>query len=114
MAVRSLAHPAHPVPFETKERIRRALKLYEEHGDEIVQSGPREYRVPGCRGGRYTVKVPRTGEANCSCKDYRRRQTPCKHCYLATLYIAKRNAAILRKGAEASRQRRARLAGVGA
>ncbi len=78
-----------PAPPPTREL--RGLKLYREHGDEIIHEGRGVYRVPGCSGGTYTVDLavftdkPET----CNCPDYQRHKQTCKHVYAATVARAK-------------------------
>ncbi len=106
MDTKSITHPA------TREL--RGLKLYREHGDEIIHEGHGVYMVPGCSGGTYTVDLavftdePET----CSCPDYQRHKQPCKHVYAATVARAKSRAKARREQAErtASRATRASLA----
>jgi hypothetical protein len=93
----SSAPPAHHVPEAVRERVLRGLDLYRVHGDAVEHMGHGKYSVPGCSGGSYTVDlVPFGGEESCSCPDYRRHKTPCKHIFSATIWRSKSRAASLR------------------
>jgi predicted nucleic acid-binding Zn finger protein len=68
------------------------------HADhEITHEGHGVYTVPGCSGGTYRVDlVPFGGEESCSCPDFLRHKTPCKHIFSATIWRSKSRAASLR------------------
>ena len=88
----------------------RGLKLYREHGDEIIHEGHGVYTVPGCSGGTYAVDLAVfDGEQSCSCPD---RAPVCKHIIGATIYRAKSRAKARREQHQraASRGSRASLA----
>ncbi|MCA1730459.1 MAG: SWIM zinc finger domain-containing protein [Actinobacteria bacterium] len=90
MASTSIAHRAHTVPEETRERVLRGLVLHADHVGEITHEGHGVYTVPGCGGGSYEVNlVPFGGEESCTCPDYRKHKAPCKHLFAATIYRAK-------------------------
>jgi hypothetical protein len=88
----------------------RGLALYREHGAEIKHIGHGRYEVPGCSGGTYTVDLavftdePET----CSCPDFQRHKTPCKHVYASSLYRATARAAARREQAERTAARATR------
>ena len=81
MATTKDSAPAHP---STREL--RGLALYRDHGDEIERTAPHVYVVPGCSGGSYVVHL---GRETCTCPDFERHNTPCKHLFAATLKAAK-------------------------
>ncbi len=117
MASTSLAHPARPeytVPEATRARVARGLALYRERAGEIEPQGRGIYTVPGCRGGAYTVNLAVLGgEESCSCPDFRRHKTPCKHVFAATLFRAKiQRPAWKAQQAESVRRRRRTQAAV--
>ncbi len=94
-----------PAPPPTREL--RGLKLYREHGDEIIHEGHGVYTVPGCSGGTYRVDLavftdePET----CNCPDYQRHKEPCKHVYAATVARAKSRAKARREQADRTKAR---------
>ncbi len=114
MIDQSLAHPARPVPEGTRGRVGRGLKLYREHAGEIEPRWRGIYTVPGCRGGAYTVNLAVLGgEESCSCPDFRRHKTHCKHVFAATLFRAKiQRPAWKAQQAESVRRRRRTQAAV--
>jgi hypothetical protein len=101
----------------------RGIKLYREHGDEIIHEGRGVYTVPGCSGGSYRVDLAVFGgEESCSCPDFtaprRNREPgePCKHLYAATIFRARSRVAARRVQVErmAARASRGNLAGLAA
>lgn len=72
-------------------RIRRGLALFREHGDEIAETSPGVYRVPGSDDAEYTVRLD---AAYCSCPD---RALRCKHLFAVTICAAKKNAGCRRQ-----------------
>ena len=52
MANQSLAHLAHHPTTELSTRALRGLRLFEEHGDEILQLAPDIFLVPSQDGRR--------------------------------------------------------------
>ncbi len=92
-----------PAPPAKLTRELRGLKLYREHGAEIVHEGHGIYSVPG---GTYTVDLAVFGGTeSCSCPD---RAPVCKHIFCATIYRAKAKAAARRARAERTGARAAR------
>jgi hypothetical protein len=84
----------------------RGLKLYREHGDEIIHEGHGVYTVPGCSGGTYAVDLAVfDGEQSCSCPD---RAPVCKHIICATIYRAKARARSRREQAARTTARASR------
>jgi uncharacterized Zn finger protein len=78
-----------------RERVLRGLVLHADH--EIEHEGHGVYTVPGCSGGSYTVNLaPFGGEESCTCPDYRRHKTTCKHLVAATIFRSKSRAAARR------------------
>ena len=82
----------------TTTRELRGLKLYREHGDEIIHEGHGRYEVPSCSGDSYVVDLAVFGgEESCSCPD---RAAVCKHLIATSLYRAKSRARSRREQAE--------------
>ncbi|MDQ3302173.1 MAG: SWIM zinc finger domain-containing protein [Actinomycetota bacterium] len=78
------------VPAPPPTRDLRGLKLFRDHGGEIIHEGHGVYTVPGCSGGVHEVDLAVFGgEESCSCPDYQRHKEPCKHLYAATIYRSK-------------------------
>ncbi len=102
---------AQPAPTSTREG--RGIKLYREHGDEIIHEGHGVYTVPGCSGGSYRVDLAVFGgEESCSCPDHARHpEHSCKHLAAAAIFRAKARAKARREQGErtAARATRASL-----
>lgn len=75
-------------------RLRRGVRLYREHGEQIERVSAHTYRVPSCSGeGHYTVW---TDLRACDCPDHPRAKaqgTRCKHYHAALIVQARRRAA---------------------
>ncbi len=96
--------PAHPATREL-----RGIKLYREHGDEIIHEGHGIYTMPGCSGGSYRVDLAAFGgEESCNCPDYQRHKQPCKHVYAGTIYRSKARAKARREQAARTTARASR------
>jgi len=72
-------------------RAERAMRLYNERGQEIRKVGPQTYLVPGCSAEAYTVDLK---AETCTCPDYEHRCAEeegllCKHIYAAVIYREK-------------------------
>ena len=85
MDTRSLAHPAHE---PTTTRTARALRLYEERADEIVQIAPGIYCVPSQDGER-SYRVHYGATESCECPDHTYRGVSCVHIYAVGIAAAK-------------------------
>jgi len=64
---------------ECSTRAERALRLFEERGEDIRRIGPETFEVPSCSGR--AVYIVRYGglEESCSCLDFAYRGEACKH-----------------------------------
>ncbi|WP_047865033.1 SWIM zinc finger family protein [Rubrobacter aplysinae] len=78
------------VSVHERARAERAMRLYNERGEEIRKVGPQTYLVPGCSADAYTVDLR---EETCTCPDYQQRCSEdgllCKHIYAAVIYREK-------------------------
>ena len=77
-----------PAPKLAGTRERRALRLYEERGREILRTGPWTYLVPSCSGSEpwaVNYKAER-----CDCPDHEHRGVTCVHIFAVGIHRAKR------------------------
>ena len=68
----------------------RALRLYQERGQEIVRTSPWTYNVPSCSGDDFYVV--RYDKETCECEDFCRRGESCKHILAVGVKRAKHRA----------------------
>ncbi len=85
-----------PTADRPDTREKRALRLFEERGAEIVRTGPWTYLVPSCSGaGSYAVDLE---AESCDCPDARRHpDLNCKHLLAVAVKRAKRRGATARR-----------------
>ena len=88
MASQSLAHSAHQPTGDLNAPALRALRLYEEHGDEILQLSPDIFLVPSQDGRRF-YRVQYGEHEFCSCPDHSYRGVNCVHIYCLGIAMAK-------------------------
>jgi uncharacterized Zn finger protein len=77
-----------------RERVLRGIALHA--GDEVEAIGHGRYEVAGSKGWTYRVDLDIFADdprETCSCPDYRRHSSPCKHVYSAAICRAKTRAA---------------------
>lgn len=79
------------ISVHERTRAERAMRLYNERGEEIRKVGPQTYLVPGCSAEAYTVELR---AETCNCPDYEQRCAKedgmlCKHIYAAVIYREK-------------------------
>lgn len=75
---------------ETNPRVRRALDLYRERGEEIERISRDLFLVPsGSEEGRY-YHVTYGVEETCDCPDHQYRHVNCAHIYAVGIALAKR------------------------
>lgn len=93
MAETSLAHQPLLSP-ETRARVLRGLKLFQERGHEIEPANrPATFYVPACSSDEcYEVALGDLDDhVSCGCPDFQRRRSSCKHIFCLQVWISKRN-----------------------
>lgn len=88
-----------PIAFAGQRALRtreqRALRLFEQRGEQIEQAGEGIYWVPSWDGERtYTVRYPvdEGEQESCTCNDNTYRGVHCMHIYCCAIHVCKKRA----------------------